>query len=168
MHAIALTQKILTFMSKTGECRQQKYTQHAPTTKTKCDYFVVRLKNGHTRKSLTQNGEPQRQSWERRRRRGRKPPSSRWSHRDGDGRPHFVHIGRTQQQPGRDWSHQATRQLGRPRRRPWHALACCWDVWPPTDRPPNTWHRHYKEEMAGKMRRGMWLGGGGVGGGGEP
>ena len=37
MHFIARTQKILTFM--TGECRQQKHTQHAPSTKTECDYL---------------------------------------------------------------------------------------------------------------------------------
>ena len=39
MHFIARTQKILTFMSLTGECRQQKHTQHAPSTKTECDYL---------------------------------------------------------------------------------------------------------------------------------
>ena len=39
MHFIARTQKILTFMSKTGECQQQKHTQHAPSTKTECDYL---------------------------------------------------------------------------------------------------------------------------------
>ena len=37
MHFIAQTQKILTFMSKMGECRQQKHTQHAPSMKTECD-----------------------------------------------------------------------------------------------------------------------------------
>ena len=37
MHSIARTQKILTFMSQTGDCRQQKHTQHAPSTKTECD-----------------------------------------------------------------------------------------------------------------------------------
>ena len=26
-------------MSMTGECRQQKHTQHAPPTKTECDYL---------------------------------------------------------------------------------------------------------------------------------
>ena len=39
MHFIARTQKILTFMSQTGKCRQQKHTHHAPSTKTKCDYL---------------------------------------------------------------------------------------------------------------------------------
>ena len=39
MHSIARTQKILTFMSLTGECRQQKHTQHAPSTKTECGYL---------------------------------------------------------------------------------------------------------------------------------
>ena len=37
-------------MSKTGECRQQKHTQHAPSTKTECDYL-----NGHIRKNLSKN-----------------------------------------------------------------------------------------------------------------
>ena len=39
MHSIAKTQKILTFMSRMGECWQQKHTQHAPSTKTECDYL---------------------------------------------------------------------------------------------------------------------------------
>ena len=39
MHSIARAQKILTFMSYTEECWQQKHTQHAPSTKTECDYF---------------------------------------------------------------------------------------------------------------------------------
>ena len=65
MHSIAWPQKILTFMSSTGECRQQKHTQDAPSIKTECEYLY-----GHIRKNVTQNGEPQRYSWERRRRRG--------------------------------------------------------------------------------------------------
>ena len=64
MHSIAWTEKILTFMSLAGECRQQKHTQHAPSTKTKCDYLC-----GHVHKNLTPIGEPQRDSWEHRRRR---------------------------------------------------------------------------------------------------
>ena len=58
MHSIARTPKILTFMSWTGKCRQQKHTQHAPSTKTECDYL-----NGHICKDLTPNGEPQRYRW---------------------------------------------------------------------------------------------------------
>ena len=55
MHFTARTQKILTFMSLTGECRQQKHTQHAPSTKTECDYL-----NGWIRKwSHTQNSHPE-------------------------------------------------------------------------------------------------------------
>ena len=30
--------RLLIFMSKTGECQQQKHTQHAPSTKTGIDY----------------------------------------------------------------------------------------------------------------------------------
>ena len=39
MHSIARTQKILAFMSWTGECPQQKDTQHAPCRKTEYDYL---------------------------------------------------------------------------------------------------------------------------------
>ena len=48
-----------------GECRQHKHTQHAPYTKTECDYLSgwTEKENGHIRKNLTQNGEPQRPSW---------------------------------------------------------------------------------------------------------
>ena len=54
MHFIARTQKILTFMSQTGECRQQKRTQHAPSMKMECDYL-----NGWIKKrSHTQNSHP--------------------------------------------------------------------------------------------------------------
>ena len=50
-HFIAQTQKILTFMF----CRQQKHTQHAPSTKTECDYLNGWIKkNGLVRKNLTQ------------------------------------------------------------------------------------------------------------------
>ena len=52
MHFIARTQKILTFMSWTGECRQQKHTQQAPSTKTECDYLNGWIKKrSHTQKS---------------------------------------------------------------------------------------------------------------------
>ena len=52
MHFIARTQKILTFMSWTGECRQQKHSQHAPSTKTECDYLNGWIKKrSHTLKS---------------------------------------------------------------------------------------------------------------------
>ena len=52
MHFIARTQKILTFMFYTGECRQQKHTQHAPSTKTECDYLNGWIKKrSHTQKS---------------------------------------------------------------------------------------------------------------------
>ena len=45
------------------ECWQQKYTQHAPFTKTECDYLNGWIKKRpHTQKSH-QNGEPQRYSW---------------------------------------------------------------------------------------------------------
>ena len=45
-------------MSLTGEYRQQNHTQHAPSTKTDCDYLYVWIKNnGRIRKNLTKNGE---------------------------------------------------------------------------------------------------------------
>ena len=44
MKSIAQTQKILTFMSWTGECRQQKHTQHVPSTETECDYLYGWIK----------------------------------------------------------------------------------------------------------------------------
>ena len=35
-----------------GECRQQKHTQHAPSTKTECDYLNGWIKKrSHTQKS---------------------------------------------------------------------------------------------------------------------
>ena len=52
MHLITQTQKILTFMSYTGKSRQQKHTQHAPSTKTECDYLNGWIKKwSHTQKS---------------------------------------------------------------------------------------------------------------------
>ena len=52
MHSIARTQEIPTFMSLTDECRQQKHTQHAPSTKTDCDYLTGRIKKwSHTQDS---------------------------------------------------------------------------------------------------------------------
>ena len=92
MHATARTQKILTSMSSTGECRQQKHVHHAPSTNTVCDYLHGLIKkkqqqqtnkakkqnnkknkknnnnnNGYIRQNLTPNGEAQRYNWERRR-----------------------------------------------------------------------------------------------------
>ena len=37
--------------SETGECRQQKHTQHALSTKTECDYLNGWIKRSHTQKS---------------------------------------------------------------------------------------------------------------------
>ena len=53
MHFIARTRKILTFMSLTGECRQQKHTLHETSTKTECDYLNgwIKKKRSHTQKS---------------------------------------------------------------------------------------------------------------------
>ena len=69
MHFIARTQKILTFMSKTGECRQQKHTQHAPSTKTECDYLNGWIKKrSHTQKSHPKMVNPRDIAGERRRR----------------------------------------------------------------------------------------------------
>ena len=61
-HFIARTQKILTFMSYTGECRQQKHTQHAPSTKTECDYLTgwIKKKTVTYAKISPKKGEPQR------------------------------------------------------------------------------------------------------------
>ena len=44
MHSIAWAQKTLTFMSKSGECWQQKHTQRAPSIKTECDYLYGWIK----------------------------------------------------------------------------------------------------------------------------
>ena len=52
MHSIAQTQKILSFMSYSGECRQQNNTQHAPSMKTECDYLNGLVINGHIRQFL--------------------------------------------------------------------------------------------------------------------
>ena len=40
------------------ECQQQKHTQHAPTTKTECDYFNGWIKKCHICENLTKGGEP--------------------------------------------------------------------------------------------------------------
>ena len=54
MNSIARTPKILTFMSQTGERRQQKHTQHAPSTKTECAYlYGWIIKRSHAQ-NLTQ------------------------------------------------------------------------------------------------------------------
>ena len=50
MHSIARTQKIPTFISLIGECRQQKHTRHAPSTKIRylnVATSMVALRNGH-------------------------------------------------------------------------------------------------------------------------
>ena len=53
-HSIARTQKMLTFTSYTGECQQQKHTQHVPSTKTVCDYLYGWIKkNGLIRKKIS-------------------------------------------------------------------------------------------------------------------
>ena len=46
-----------------GECLQQKHNQHAPYTKTECDYFNGWIKTSHIFKNLIQNDEPQIYSW---------------------------------------------------------------------------------------------------------
>ena len=77
MHFIARTQKTLTFLSQTGECRQQKHTQHAPSTKTECDYL-----NGWTKKTVTyanispESGEPKRYSWGTKKKKTNKPKNN--------------------------------------------------------------------------------------------
>ena len=54
-----------------GECWQQKHTQHAPSSKTKCDDLYGWIKKrSHTQK-LTKNSELQRYGWECRRKRRR-------------------------------------------------------------------------------------------------
>ena len=64
MHSIAQTQKNLTFMSYTGECWQQKRTQHLPPMKMECGYHNGWIKKqSHTQKSHPKSGEPQRYSW---------------------------------------------------------------------------------------------------------
>ena len=52
MHSIAQTKKILTFISLTGGCQQQKHTQHALSTKTECDYLNGWIKKTH-KKTVT-------------------------------------------------------------------------------------------------------------------
>ena len=52
MHSITQTQEILTFMSETGECQQQKHTQHSPSTKMECDYLCCWIRKlSHMQKS---------------------------------------------------------------------------------------------------------------------
>ena len=66
MHFIARTQKILTFMSLTGEYRQQKHTQHAPSMKTECDYLNGWIKKrSHTQKSHPKMVNPRDKAGER-------------------------------------------------------------------------------------------------------
>ena len=54
MHFVARTQKILTFMSWTGECRQQKHTSTHHPRRRNVTTLMAGLKNGHIRKNLTQ------------------------------------------------------------------------------------------------------------------
>ena len=69
MHFITRAQKILTFMSYTGECRQQKHTQHAPSMKTECDYPNGWIKKrSHTQKSRPKMVNPRDIAGEHRRR----------------------------------------------------------------------------------------------------
>ena len=42
---------------------RQNNTQHAPSTKTECEYLNGWTKNGHIPKNLTKKGENQRSSW---------------------------------------------------------------------------------------------------------
>ena len=51
-----------------GKCWQQKHTQHAPSTKTECDYLNSWIQKWSHTQNLTQNGEPQRYSWGMRKR----------------------------------------------------------------------------------------------------
>ena len=90
MHSISRPQRIPTFMSKAGECRQQKHTQHAQLTKTKCDYLNGWLKNGHMRRNLTQNGEPQRYSlWAQKKKKEKKKKNrQKWTGSGEDKRRH--------------------------------------------------------------------------------
>ena len=55
MHFITRIQKILTFMSKTDEFRQQKHTQHALSTQTECEYFngCIKKKKKKKKKPVT-------------------------------------------------------------------------------------------------------------------
>ena len=72
MHFIARTQKILTFMSSTGECQQQKHTQHAPSTKTECDYLNGWIKRrSHLQKSHSEVVNPRDIAGERKKNLGR-------------------------------------------------------------------------------------------------
>ena len=71
-HSIARTQKIQTSMPKTGECRQQKNTPsmlHPRRQNVTTSMIGLKRNRSHTQQLSTQNGEPQRCSWERRKRR---------------------------------------------------------------------------------------------------
>ena len=58
MHSIGWTQKILTFMSWTSECRPQKLIQYTPSSKMECDYLNGWIKRWSHSQNLTQNSEP--------------------------------------------------------------------------------------------------------------
>ena len=52
MHSNARTQKVLTFMSWTHECQQQKHTQLSLSTEMECNYLNGWIKKrSHTQKS---------------------------------------------------------------------------------------------------------------------
>ena len=67
--SIARAQKILVFMSQTGECQQQKHTQHAPSMKTECDYLSGWIKTVTFAKISPKIVNPRNIDGERRRRR---------------------------------------------------------------------------------------------------
>ena len=69
IHSIARTQKILIFMFQTAESWQQKHTQHAPSTKTECDYLYYWIEKRSPTQKSHRKWWTQRYSWERRRRR---------------------------------------------------------------------------------------------------
>ena len=79
-----------------GECRQQKRTQHAPSTKMECDYL-----NGWTKKTVTyakispKSGEPQRYSWGTHKKK-KKKKKKRWEYNQGLVFAHMLSIARTQ------------------------------------------------------------------------
>ena len=82
MHSIAQTQKILTCPRQVNADNRNATSMHHPQRQN-VTISMAELKNGHICKNLTKNGEPQRHSWERRRRR-RNPQivSGSWLARD--------------------------------------------------------------------------------------
>ena len=76
MHSIAWIQKILTFMSQTGECQQQESTQHAPSTKTEYDCLSGWIKKWSPAQKSHRNGEHQIYSWGTQKKKKRKSSAS--------------------------------------------------------------------------------------------